>query len=55
MVAIINPYGLAAKRQNTLGPEPGVIGRIGEMTRQLFLNVLVLRKVDETQDQVCPA
>ena len=52
MISIVYPDRLSSERTNALGPEPGMIGRIGQMTCQLFLNVLVFRLIYEAENQV---
>src|SRR5258708_942940 len=50
MVAVIDLYWVSTKCTNALGPKPGVIRFIREMAGKIFLQIVVIRPVDESQN-----
>ena len=52
VIAVLYAERRSPERANPLGPQPGVLSGVGQMPRQLFLNVLILGVGDEPQDQV---
>ena len=55
MVTVVDLYGVAAERTNALGPKPGMVRFVREMAREVFLQIVVVRPVDESQNQISTA
>ena len=51
LVAVEHLHRLAAELVDALGPQPGVMGLLGQMQRQLHLRVGIVHELDEPQEQ----
>jgi hypothetical protein len=52
MIAVVDADRNATQGPNTLGPQPGVVGFVGQMPGEFLLQAGVIHPVDQAQNKI---